>query len=159
MKRILLSLLAVLLILACSTAQKLVATPTQTPPTLTPTLTYTPAPTETPTLTPTPEFACPNAPDTQLQVGDLARVTEGDPAVNLRKEPVVVPETILTLLGEGRELEITDGPKCVPIPDSEAFYVMWKVSVPGNQPPLDVGWVAEGNAEGYFIEPIPTPEP
>lgn len=158
MKRIVFGCTILIMLLACATAQQIAATPTPVPPTLTPTLTETLGPTETPTLTPTPEFTCPNAPETQLKVGDLARVTDGDPPVRVRTEPIVADEFILTVLVEGTEMEILDGPKCVLNPDTKMNFVFWKVNIPSKQAPLNEGWVAEGDAAGYFIEPIPEGE-
>ncbi len=157
MKRIIFLSILIVTSLACSTAQKIVATATPVTPTLTPTRTETPSPTETPTLTPTPEFSCPNAPESQVKIGDIARVTEGDTPVRLRRDPVVINENILTVLVEGKEMEIIDGPECAPIPDSQASYVFWKVLIADNPINSNVGWVAEGTMENYYIEPISTP--
>lgn len=155
MKRLFPLCILIFTLLACATAQQITATATPIPPTLTPTLTETPSPTETPTLTPTPAFTCPTAPETQLEVGDLARVTDGDPPVRLRQEPIVADELILTVLIEGTELEILEGPECVLNPNTQTNFVFWRVFVPSKEMPFNEGWVAEGDSAGYFIEPIP----
>lgn len=150
----------VLVTLACSAAQKLANMPTGSPePASTlPTMGLTqesPGPelTSMPTLAATPVFECLNAPKTQLKVGDTARVasTEG-PSLRLRRDPVVDDKNILKLIPEGTKIEIIDGPICFPDPKTGTAFVFWKISIPGD--PLK-GWVAEGDAKEYFIEPLP----
>ena len=114
---------------------------------------WTPAPSPTSTLTATPEFVCPNAPKSQLNVGDIARVTDSKgPALRLRRDPVVANNNILKLLRKGTKFEIIAGPECVPVPDTGTSYIFWQIQIPGD--PLK-GWVAEGDANNYFIEPVP----
>ena len=146
--------------LACSAMQKVIDAPggaTELPltdQTATGTLEIgTPQPSPTITVTSTPPFECPNAPETQLKVGDTGRVTftEG-PAVRLRRDPVVAGSNILKLLADGTKFEVIDGPECVIDPETGAAFVFWQISIPGD--PLK-GWVAEGDAKEYFIEPVP----
>jgi hypothetical protein len=155
MKLIFFSLISVVVLVSCSMSKRIVilpAAPTET-------LAVSGSPTTqlssslTPETTATPEFSCPNAPETRLKVGDRARVTETeDPSVNLRRDPVVAKDNVLKLLSDGTELEIIGGPVCAPIPGTQAAFVFWQISIPGD--PLQ-GWVAEGNAKGYFIELLP----
>ena len=160
MKNFLFILLLALVTPACSIAQRFIPSPvvvTATPlPTPSATWTpegWTPGPTPTSTITVTPEFACPNAPEMQLKLGDMARVTFTDgPSVRLRRDPVVVDDNIIKLLGEGTKLEIIGGPECAVVPETGAAMVFWQIRIPGN--PL-TGWVAEGDAQNYYIEPLP----
>jgi hypothetical protein len=113
----------------------------------------TPLPSPTITVTATPPFECPNAPETQFEVGDTGRVTftEG-PSVRLRRDPVVEGSNIIKLLADGTKFEIIDGPECAIDPDSGAAFVFWQISISGGSLK---GWVAEGDAKEYFVEPVP----
>jgi hypothetical protein len=107
----------------------------------------------TPTETATQAFGCVNAPKMRVKVGDSARVAASQgPALRLRRDPAIANDNILKLLSKGTILEIIDGPLCVTDPNSGDEFVFWKVSIPGN--PLQ-GWVAEGDAQNYYIEPPP----
>jgi hypothetical protein len=158
----------ILLSLACSVLQK-VSNPGigSTPAAGTPDLTQagenaatalsTPQPsstsTPTPTLTATSAVICPNAPPTRLKVGDQAQVTvnKGLPT-RLRREPIASDNKYIKLLTDGTNFEIIDGPECATVPDTGQGYVFWKIRLPDDGL---TGWVAEGDASGYFIEPIP----
>ena len=135
-------------------------------PTLAPTLTPTPTRTQTlvptitltfsvpPTLVPseTPDFfVCPNSPEVRVAVGAWARVTEtnGLP-LRVRSQPVLNPDFVLTQIPEGFAFEIIGGPACTSVPLSESSLVYWEIDMPTRNL---TGWVAEGDGEGYFIEP------
>jgi hypothetical protein len=159
-----------LLAAACSKAPQLPQLPQviivpagSTPPsTSTPTFTptpegMTPSPTPSATITPTPTFSCPNAPESKLKVGDAAQVTETKaPSVRLRKDPLVNNKNIIKLLAEGTKFTIIGGPECAVVPDTGGAFIFWQIQIPGD--PV-TGWVAEGDAKGYFIEPVPTTNP
>ncbi len=164
-----LSLLAVLLIFACS-MPRLVPTP-EPRPSPTPTWTLLPLgtplqPSETPgpasetaapaspTLGPTQEaFNCPNAPPVRVQVGDRARVTFTDGlALRVRSEPEVTGNNVVVQIPEGTEFEIIGGPVCAPIPETGSSFVFWMISI--NQGGT-TGWVAEGDSVNYYVEKLP----
>lgn len=151
-----LAVLAVVTLLACRIPTGIeVGPPSPTPePTATITLTPTEAEaTATLTATPVPTVACPGAPPTQFEVGDLGRVAEtGGPKINLRRDAVVDPANVIKLLADGTEFEITGGPVCAPVPDTQISYLFWEVTIPSEN---ISGWIAEGDAAGYFIEPLP----
>jgi hypothetical protein len=152
--------LVALVTLACAATQRVVILPVEPTasalPSLSPSATPepgTPEPTSTPTATPTPVFTCPNAPESRLHVGDKAVVasTKG-PSLRLRRDPAVEDKNILKLIPAGTELTIIDGPVCASDPKTGVPFVFWQVSIPGE---TLKGWVAEGDAAEYFIEPLP----
>jgi len=159
-RRIVSVLLVASVLLACSAMQRVIEVPagvTEQPlndQTATVTAVIgTPLPSPTITVTATPPFECPTAPETQFKVGDSGRVTftEG-PAVRLRREPVVEGSNIIKLLADGTKFEVIGGPECGIDPESGAAFVFWQIRISGD--PLK-GWVAEGDAKEYFIEPLP----
>ena len=130
--------------------------------TLTPEVTKEPSPTETmkvteepnPTLTEitTPTFSCLDAPPSRVQVGDMARITFTDGTSTwLRSEPQV-GDNVVEKLAEGTEFEIISGPECTPRSGNDGSYVYWEVNIPSKSL---TGWVAEGDLENYYIEPLP----
>lgn len=88
-------------------------------------------------------------------LGGWARVTEtnGLP-LRVRSQPVLNPDFILTQIPEAFAFEIIGGPACTSVPLSEDSLVFWEIDMPTREL---TGWVAEGNAEGYFIEPWSAP--
>jgi eukaryotic-like serine/threonine-protein kinase len=118
--------------------------PTPTPP---PTHTPEPTLTPTPTETPFPTWAvCPGIYPTRLQVGDRAMVTSDPPKNNRVREDGNLDSEILGELRPGRTMVIIDGWKC------ENNMIWWKIQA------LDVdltGWTSEGDAENYWLEPVP----
>ena len=167
LRLILLILTLLLLGLACSTSALVPtavplpsATPTWTllpPASPTPAPTDTPAPTEGPTAAPgtatTAPFACPGAPAPRVAVGDKARVTftNGLP-LRVRDTPVVNNGNVIAQIAEGTAFEITDGPRCAPIPNTSDSFVFWEIKVDSTGL---VGWVAEGDKTTYFVEKLP----
>jgi hypothetical protein len=164
----------VLLSLACAMLQQVVnqpigvATAAITTPTLLQTpngsnletaasLTLTPSETQTGgaavTLTVTNSFVCPNAPPTRFKVGDKGQVTmnKGLPT-RLRRDPEVVDNKFIKLLPDGTKFEIIAGPICATKQDTGQSFIFWQVRMPDD--PI-TGWIAEGDAQGYYIEPIP----
>ena len=115
----------------------------------------TAAPEISPTATlfpPAASFLCPGAPETRVTAGIVAQVTFGDGLpLRIRREPVMDPANVLGQIPEGAQFEIIGGPVCTPIPDSEAAFVFWEIHAPE---PGVTGWVAEGDMETYYIEPV-----
>ncbi len=105
------------------------------------------------TPTAKPFFSCPNAPRTRLQVGATARVTYTDGStIRLRSAPEA-GDNVIDQLPEGTEFEIVDGPVCTPRLERSDSYVYWKVTAHARNGVT--GWVAEGDAKAYYIEPWP----
>ncbi len=105
------------------------------------------------TSTSQPSFSCPGAPRTRLQVGMTGRITFIDgTSTFLRSEPEG-GNNIVDKLPEGTEFEIIGGPMCVQRPGRSDAYVYWKIVVPSRK--NRSGWVAEGDANNYYLEPWP----
>ena len=130
------------LVLNTSTTQPTQPTqPTQEP-------TPTPEPTETPT--PSGSSQCPASPPQRVDLDMRARVTFTDgTSLRLRKDPIVNATNVLMQIPEGTPFNIIGGPSCWE--DGSNFFTFWQIQLDNNQ----TGWVAEGNAIGYFIEPLP----
>ena len=162
-----------LLTLACSISRPIKSTPvgssnapsptppiqTQTPATPSPEPSRTPTPTQTvtptETVTVTPVIVCPAAPKTRFtKVGDKGRVTDtkGVLPTRLRRSPEISNSNILKLLPDKTEFEIIGGPVCTVVKDTGQAFVFWQVKI--DTDPFK-GWIAEGDGNGYFIEPIP----
>jgi hypothetical protein len=114
---------------------------------------YNGAPARTPAVQPTqrpvPEgFACENALDTRLRVGDRVLIIAG--TLWLRSEPRVDEETEIRFFQQYTPVEIiiTGGPECV----EESIF--WEVSVSelaeGGE--TFTGWMAENGGEIYFLD-------
>lgn len=104
-------------------------------------------PTPTPTAAPTkPAYgACDAAYLSRLHVGDKARVKETPPQANrVRSEPNIQAET-LGYIKPGVGMTILEGPQC------SNNWVWWKVEADTGL----VGWTAEGDEKGYWLEVIP----
>jgi dipeptidyl aminopeptidase/acylaminoacyl peptidase len=105
-----------------------------------------------PTPAPPPAFDCPNAPRTRLQVGNTARTSYSDGTpTRLRSKPEV-NGNVVDNLPEGTEFEIVDGPVCALRPQGKGSFVYWQVNIPSRKVE---GWIAEGDLDGYYIEPWP----
>ncbi len=86
---------------------------------------------------------CLDGPTSRLKVGDIAYVTKEPPIPNrVRKEPNRQGE-ILGLINPGASMNILDGPVCA---DN---WVWWKVKNADLE-----GWMAEGDAETYWMIPL-----
>lgn len=105
-----------------------------------------------PTITPQPIFSCPNAPRTRLKVGDSARITFTDGSKTRLRSAPSAGDNVIDNLPEGTEFEIISGPICYPRPERNDSYLYWEISVPSRNVK---GWVAEGDLNGYYIEPMP----
>ncbi|MEW5872083.1 MAG: serine/threonine protein kinase [Chloroflexota bacterium] len=134
--------------------------PTWTPvplPTWTPALFPTSSPTSPPTATPIPSptktenpvatwLPCAGSYPSRLHINDRAYVSYDPPLPNrVRNQPGTSSE-VLGILEVGEKMRIVDGPAC------SNGWVWWKVSS------LDkslVGWTAEGDAEAYWLVPLP----
>jgi hypothetical protein len=89
-----------------------------------------------------PAAACPGAPSPRLAVGTQARVVLNTTPNNLRDAPV--SGAILGQIPPGGAFTVVAGPTC-----ANAMY-WWQVNYTGT-----VGWTAEGDASGYWLEPLP----
>jgi hypothetical protein len=115
------------------------------------TLTFTPLP--TPTVAPTLTIAgitttgidpasitCSGSPATRLSVNRQAAVIY-NPSVRMRSDPGLEAQ-ILQEVGYGTTINITGGPACV------SDLLWWQVQIDST-----VGWIAEGQAGAYYLEP------
>jgi hypothetical protein len=91
---------------------------------------------------------CPWAPPTRLKVGDRVKALI---SAWLRTEPRWGEATKIQQLNTQAAPEITilAGPVCAIYPGGE--YLYWQVSI---MPDNLVGWLAEGDSDQYFLEPI-----
>ena len=87
---------------------------------------------------------CPPAPPSRVTAGMRARITytDGTP-LRLRESPT---GTVIRNIAEGVSFDIIGGPTCA------SGYTWWQI----RQDDGITGWVAEGDSDGYFIEPMPT---
>ncbi len=115
------------------------------------TLTFTPLP--SPTLAPTLTLAaitttgidpasisCPGSPPTRLGLNRQAAVIFS-PSVRMRSDPGLEAQ-ILQEVASGIAITITGGPACV------SNLLWWQVQLNST-----VGWIAEGQAGAYYLEP------
>ena len=88
-------------------------------------------------------FSCPYAPPTRVEVGKTARITfmDGRP-VRMRNSPSIYG-LIIEKIPEGTKFQVISGPHCY-------GYVWWKIELENGVE----GWVAEGDMDSYYIEPI-----
>jgi len=86
---------------------------------------------------------CPSAPPSINAVNTEARVTftDGRP-LNVRITP---GGTILAIQEEGETFTIIDGPEC------QGNFTWWRIQLRNSAQ----GWVAEGDFDDYYIEPLP----
>jgi hypothetical protein len=105
-----------------------------------------------PTATSEPDFSCPNAPRTRLRIGDKARTTFTDGSTTRLRSAPEAGNNGIDNLPEGTEFEIVGGPVCYPRPDRNDAYVYWEILVPSRN--NIKGWVAEGDLNSYYIEPL-----
>ena len=87
---------------------------------------------------------CPGAPPSLVAVGMRARVTFTDGTqLRIRRDPA---GSRYSAMDEGVEFNIVGGPACAD------GYTWWEVQTDDGTR----GWSAEGDADGYFMEPAPT---
>lgn len=98
-------------------------------------------------------FACPNARRTRLETGDTARITFTDGTSTFLRSQPEGGDNVIDKLPEGTEFEIIGGPICYPRPGRNDAYVYWEIRVRSRN--NRTGWVAEGDSDGYYIEPLP----
>jgi hypothetical protein len=89
-----------------------------------------------------PAAACPGAPPPRLVVGAQARVILSTSPNNLRDAPVT--GAVLAQIPAGGAFTVLAGPTCANAMN------WWQVNYNGT-----VGWTAEGDASGYWLEPLP----
>ena len=106
-----------------------------------------------PTPSANSNFSCPNAPRTRLQVGDTARVAFTDGKKSLLRYAPEPGDNSIDSLPEGTEFEIIDGPICAMLPERTDAYIYWKVIIASRN--NETGWLAEGDAQSYYLEPWP----
>ncbi|MBI5931890.1 MAG: SH3 domain-containing protein [Chloroflexi bacterium] len=109
--------------------------------------TFTPLPSSTPapTLTPAAGLApasinCPGSPPTRLSLNLQAAVIN-NPSVRMRSDPGLEAQ-VLQEVAYGTAMTITGGPACV------SNLLWWQVQLNST-----VGWIAEGQAGAYYLEP------
>lgn len=106
-----------------------------------------PVPTPPPSLiTPnTGTVVCPGTPPSQMRVGMLGLVTftTGTP-LNVR-DRASTSAAVARIIPEGTVFDVVGGPICAD------GYTWWQIQLDG----ILFGWVAEGDADGYFIAPVP----
>lgn len=85
---------------------------------------------------------CPHASTTRLYIQAEGRVLEGLGSNNLRTEPNPDAE-LVGQIPEGEQFTVLDGPVCM------NEMVWWHVEYGDT-----IGWTAEGDNEGYWLEPI-----
>ena len=92
---------------------------------------------------------CSLAPPQRVSIGNLGRVLPSMGGLNMRQTP---NGAIVTTLEGGNAFDVIGGAIC----DNGLYW--WQVDRSGV-----IGWVAEGSANGYFIEPfdgvVPPPQP
>ncbi len=92
---------------------------------------------------------CTGAPAPRVKVGDVVLVSQDDPRpLNVRAQPALQGD-VMAQLAPGATLMVTDGPVCA------AGHLWWQVLLEDGT----LGWVAEGDAETYYIEPLDTVPP
>lgn len=93
-----------------------------------------------------PVLSCPDAPASRLILQERGRSTAArDDAINLRNGPSTT-YNVITRIETGELFFVLDGPSCA---EGYAwFYVRYRR---GQREYL--GWLAEGTAENYFVEP------
>lgn len=111
-------------------------TDTFAPPTATPFVMPTPPPPPTP--------VCEGAPRTRLTNGERGRVLDDDPRpVRIRRLPSVETAIVASIPPDGIFF-VVDGPRCE---EGYAWYFVRYQRIEG--------WLAEGDATSYFVEPYP----
>jgi len=109
------------------------------------------SPTPYPSSTPTPEprptwFPCAGTYPSRLNVGDRAFVSTDPPLPNRVRTNPDPESTINGYLDVAEKIEILEGPVC------SATWIWWRVrSLEKNLS----GWTAEGDAENYWLVPLP----
>ena len=92
-----------------------------------------------------PVVLCPDAPPSRVAEGFLTRVTYTDgSSLAIRTEAGLSTGERIDYLPEGTRMTILDGPVCA---DGFAW---WQVETADGL----TGWVAEGDWEAYFLEPL-----
>ncbi|MBN1965441.1 MAG: SH3 domain-containing protein [Anaerolineae bacterium] len=94
-----------------------------------------------PITVPTQTITCPGAPPSRLAVGGQGRVLLTTTPNNLRDQPAT--GTILGQIPPGGAFTVLAGPQCA------AGLAWWQVDHNGT-----VGWTAEGDSGGYWLEPL-----
>lgn len=87
---------------------------------------------------------CPGTPPSMISIGNRARVTYTDGSSTNLRSASTTNSDILLRMPEGYEFEVIGGAQCAD------GYTWWQIRT------IDglVGWVAEGNENGYFVEPL-----
>jgi hypothetical protein len=134
-----------------------------------PALSRTPSPSPTPARTRPP--ACPDAPPTRLRTGERGRVSIDDPRpLNVRTEPGTGADT-RAQIEAGQLFFVLEGPECsggrawfrisyreddAPPPTGTADATTPEADDRDDETGTRItGWIAEGEDDGYFVEPYP----
>jgi hypothetical protein len=103
--------------------------------------------------TATTPLAC-QGPHAPIGAGvEIVVITPDSDKLKLRSEPEISPDTVLRELDRFTRLKVIDGPVCVQAETGIAYW-LWKVQVISSG---QTGWVAEGDGQNNFIDPILPP--
>ncbi len=80
-------------------------------------------------------------PESRLTVGGYATVTPGAP--NRLRDSASTSGAQIGEIPGGAQFEVLEGPIC------DGGFLWWRVNYQGTE-----GWTVEGNAEGYFVNPV-----
>jgi hypothetical protein len=106
-------------------------------------LVTTPSPEQRSTQQSETATTCPGFLRSRLVIGEMARVTPGDPN-RVRQQPTTDSAIVGQIPGSG-EFRVMGGPVC----DSVNGIAWWQVDYDGL-----VGWTAEGQGNSYWTEPL-----
>jgi hypothetical protein len=96
------------------------------------------------------ESICPGAPIPHVATGQEVTVVADDTnKLKLRSEPKISPETMVRDLDKLTQLKILDRFACAYSAETDTSYWFWNVEVIATG---EIGWVAEGDSQYYFIE-------
>jgi hypothetical protein len=87
--------------------------------------------------------SCPGTPIQRLRVGITGRITFTNGSPTNVRDQAGVQSNVLASLPEGTTFTVIGGPAC------EGNYSWWRLQFPDGL----IGWVAEGDPGGYFLEP------
>jgi hypothetical protein len=87
--------------------------------------------------------SCPGTPIQRLRVGITGRITFTDGSLTNVRDAPGVQSAVLASLPEGLPFTVIDGPVC------EGNYSWWRLQFTDGL----IGWGAEGDPGGYFLEP------
>ena len=95
---------------------------------------------------------CESTRPTRLIVRERGRVAADDPEPLNIREGVSTNEPIIGRIPVGGVFYVLEGPECSPL------YAWYRIEYRTTAGDLLTGWIAEGNAESYFVETYPPGE-